>query len=584
MVTLIFDEWLNSFMKANDTTIKALVEGVKQFIIPVYQRKFAWNPDERKTKAMTVVKMWDDISELLDAEEKETHFFGSIVTMPISSGASEVTKYIVIDGQQRLISSSLLLAAIREVAKELKFDDSSPYIHFVEKLEEGFLFNRLREGDENYKIVPTKNDRDLYFRIMKNRDITDPYDKLVRAYRYFLTQVKQNSKELKSPNDIGKYLEALQNTLLNRLRIVDVKLEPEDDPHDVFESLNYTGIPLSNWDLVRNYILMHYKDPKIQEEKYTNIISIIEENIENDSEDFLRHFIGMNGKVTTSRNIYNSFKSLLPESKISNGIDEWDNKLDELYRVSKIYSNLIDSKEIEDTRIRNLVNFTTNRLKITTHFPLLMKLFVLFQDGTIDKEQIESSFKIIASYLLRRTTTNGSQGLNKFFPSIVVSLNNDPVTVLHESFSSGYYAAPDDRRFESYLSQGDVGSNDREIIKYLLFKLEQSYNKESPSLNDIQLEHIMPQTLSEEWKKELGDDWEEIHLVYLNKLGNLTITGYNQELHNFPFSRKKYGASGYENSSIRITKKLAEYEKWGREEIEDRGKILAKDIVGMWQI
>ena len=571
-------------MKANDTSIKALIEGVKQFVIPVYQRTFAWNPDERKTKAMTVVKMWDDISELLDVEEKETHFFGSIVTMPISSGASEVTKYIVIDGQQRLISSSLLLAAIRDVARGLKFEEASPYVHFVEKLEENFLFNRLREGDEKYKIVPTKYDRDFYFRILNNEEDVDPSDKLVRAYRFFLTQVKQNSKDLKNPNDAAKYLEALQTSLLKRLRIVDVKLDPEDDPHDVFESLNYTGIPLSNWDLVRNYILMHYKEPKLQEDKYNSIISNIEENVADDSEDFLRHFIGMNGKVTTSRNIYNSFKSLVPESKISDGGEAWDYKIEELYKVSKIYNKLIDTTEIEDARIRNLVNFTINRLKITTHFPLLMKLFELFQDGAIEKEQLETSIKMIASYLLRRSTINGTQGLNKFFPSIVALLNSDPVAVLHESFSTGYYAAPDDRRFESYLSQEDVGYTDREVIKYLLFKLEQSNNKEAPPLKDIQLEHIMPQTLSEEWKKELGEDWKDIHSTYLNKLGNLTITGYNQELQNLPFSRKKSGEKGYENSSIRITKKLAEYEKWGSKEIEERGKMLAKELGGMWKI
>ena len=163
-------------------------------------------------------------------------------------------------------------------------------------------------------------------------------------------------------------------------------------------------------------------------------------------------------------------------------------------------------------------------------------------------------------------------------------LNSDPVAVLHESFSTGYYAAPDDRRFESYLSQEDVGYTDREVIKYLLFKLEQSNNKEAPPLKDIQLEHIMPQTLSEEWKKELGEDWKDIHSAYLNKLGNLTITGYNQELQNFPFSRKKSGEKGYENSSIRITKKLAEYEKWGSKEIEERGKMLAKELGGMWKI
>jgi hypothetical protein len=363
-----------------------------------------------------------------------------------------------------------------------------------------------------------------------------------------------------------------------------VKLEDEDDPHDVFESLNYTGIPLSNWDLVRNYILMHYKEPRIQEEKYVNIINPIEENIGDESEEFLRHYVGMNGKVATSRNIYNSFKSIVPESKNAEGPEMWDNKIDELYEVSEIYSKFLNTTKIEDIKIRNLVIFTARRLKITTHFPLLMKLFKLFQDGTIEKEQLETSVKTIASYLLRRSIIYGSQGLNKFFPSIVVSLNSDPQAMLHNSFSSGYYAAPDDSRFESYLSQNDVGYTSKDLIKYILFKLEQSHNKEAPPMKELQLEHIMPQTLNEEWKRDLGEDWENIHSSYLNKLGNLTITGYNAELQNFSFTRKKYGEKGYENSSIKITKELAHYEKWGKEEIEERGKILAKKLVGMWKI
>ncbi len=579
-------------MKAHDTTIKALIEGVKQFDIPVYQRTFAWNPDDRKTKAMTVVKMWEDISELLDAEETETHFFGSIVTMPISSGASEVTKYIVIDGQQRLISSSLLLAAIRDVAKDLKFENNSPYFHFVEKLEENFLFNRLRDGDDKYRIVPTKDDKNFYFKILNGEANVNTSDRLVRAYWYFLTQVKQKLKELESPDNAGKYLDTLQRALLERMRIVDVKLESEDDPHDVFESLNYTGIPLSNWDLVRNYILMHYKDPKLQEEKYISIISTIQKNIEYKSEDksedrseeFLRRFIEMNGKVTTSRNIYNSFKSLIPESNISDGIDTWDKKIDELYKVSKIYNKLIHTTEIEDVRIRSLVHFTSKILDITTHFPLLMKLFLLFQDGEINEEQLGISVKIIASYLLRRTMIYGSPGLNKFFPGIAASLNSDPVDLLRESFSTGYYAAPDDRKFENYLSQDEVGYRDRNVIKYLLFELEKSNNKEAPPWKDIQLEHIMPQTLDDEWKKELGEDWENTHSAYVNKLGNLTITGYNQELQNFFFNRKKTGVNGYEHSSIRLTKQLADYEKWGSEEIEERGKMLAKELAAMWEL
>ncbi len=570
-------------MKANDTTFKDLIEGVKQFMIPVYQRTYAWDPDARKTKAMTVVKMWDDIYELFDTVETETHFFGSIVTMPVASGASGVSKFIVIDGQQRLISLSLLLTAIRNAASKLKVKEG-PYTYFVEKLEDGFLFNRLRDGDDRFKIIPTKSDRPHYFQILDQKESEFYYsDRLVRAYNFFANKVKNSLNEFKEVPDKMNFLENLQNTLLNRLKIVDVRLEQNDDPHDVFESLNYSGIPLSNWDLVRNYILMRYKDPKQQEKKYNDVIKDIENNIGDQSDEFLKDYLGMNGIITTSRNIYNSFKKLIPDS-LKNDDNDFETEIIKLTQASQIYRKLLKPKENEDTTVRNLITFTSSRLKITTHYPVLMKLLKMHEDKMIDEDQLRVSVKLVTSYLLRRALILSSQGLNKFFPGIAKSLNDDPETFLKKSFTSGYYGAPDDKRFIEVLEDSNIGLSNPLLTKYLLFKLEQSINKEVPNLNNLQLEHIMPQTLDQDWKNELGELWDQIHDTYVNKIGNLTLTGYNQELQNFKFSRKKSGEKGYENSSLKITKELANYEKWGEDEIKARGHKLAKEIAEMWHL
>ncbi len=573
-------------MKANDTSIKSLIEGVKQFLIPVYQRTFAWNPDERKTKAMTVVKMWDDIHELLDNDEGEIHFFGSIVTMPAMSSASEVSKFIVIDGQQRLISTSLLLAAIRDTAKEAKVQEGS-HAHFVEKLEEGFLLNRLREGEEKYKVVPTRSDKEYYFSIVNGEEpVLFRDSKIARAYRFFLDRVRKEIDGKTDPKEIGSSLDRLQNVLLNRLRIVDVRLDADDDPHDVFESLNYTGIPLSNWDLVRNYILMHYKDPKKQEEMYFNLVRRVEDNIKHNDEEFLRDFINMKGKVTTSRNIYNGFKSLTPYSKTNTSTD-WEMSMKELLDISEIYRTLVNTEEIENTKLRDLINFTTGRLKITTHFPVLMKLFKLYNDRTINNNQLTSSVEIVTSYLLRRSLSYSSQGLNKFFPGVAASLTKDSETQLRDIMTKGSYAAPDDRKFIETLKQEEVGYFNAEVVKYLLYTLEKSINKEAPGLEHLQLEHIMPRTLDEDWKNDLGPEWDRIHREFIDKLGNLTLTGYNQELQNFSFAKKKAGnkgKNGYSSSSIQITKELTHYDKWGEEEISKRGEELSNRIAKMWKI
>ena len=191
---------------------------------------------------------------------------------------------------------------------------------------------------------------------------------------------------------------------------------------------------------------------------------------------------------------------------------------------------------------------------------------------------------MVASYLLRRTLAFNSQGLNKFFPGIAAALTVDPEAYLRDTLTKGFFAAPDNRRFIEILRQEEVGYYNVEIVKYLLYRLEKSVNKEVPALEKLQLEHIMPQTLDEDWKDNLGPEWERIHREFVNKLGNLTLTGYNQELQNFSFAKKKSNKNGYSNSSLKITRELASYNNWGEQEITKRGEELSARIAGMWVI
>ena len=568
-------------MKASDTDLKSLIEGVKQFMIPVYQRRFSWSASDQRTKKMTVEKMWNDISDLMEDNHGDNdgliHFFGSIVTMPVLGSASEVSKFIVIDGQQRLISSFILLSAIRNEAASLKFDDKSPYSRFVKKLENEYIFNEYRETQEKYKLMPAMQDRADFFDIIDGKKSTGLNGRIASAYRYFQEHINKKTKPLKGPDEIAKYLESLKNTLLKRLRIVDVRLDQQDDPHDIFESLNYTGIPLSNWDLAKNYLLMHYEDPKIQEDRYSHIISLIEKNIETNSEDFLRDFISMNGIFTTTRDIYSNFKLSLSGSENEHDIAYWDDKLYYLNKVSNIYYNLFYLENIEDPAIKVALYFTKNILGTDTHFPILMKLFMLHEDGYIDGNQLRLSVEKTAAYLLKESfTLFGMKAVNKVFPNIAKSLDGNALTQLSNEFST-------DKDLEDELYRYDFSYKDK-LARYLLFRLEQQINKEAPSFDKIQLEHIMPQTLTQDWKDDLGDDWENIHKDYLNRLGNLTITGYNQTLGNDTFNEKKTMDNGYKDSSMRITRDLIHYERWGPAQIEERGKRIAKEIAKMWLI
>lgn len=574
-------------MKAVDSTIKNLLEGVKQFVVPVYQRQYTWSPDDRKTKAMTVVKMWNDINELIDTDLHDTHFFGSIVTFQVSSSASGVSRYVVIDGQQRLISVSLLLAAIRDAARELNVTDGH-YIHFVENLERNYIFNDLREGEERYRIIPTKLDKENYFNLLDNSIDDNAWDKITRSFYYFSKGIEKNftDNSLTNPHEKIRYLENLQNVLLNQLKIVDVSLQGQDDPHDVFESLNYTGIPLTNWDLVRNYVLMQYNDPKLQDEKYITLISPIQESIEPLNDEFLRNFVGLHGKVTTTRNIYNNFKLLVPSDPLSVSNEDWERKMEELKKTSKIFNSLYNPSELDNTGVADAVRFTTEVLEVSTHLPVLMKLFLLYDERSINAEQLESSMNTIRSYLVRRTLYyGGTQGLNKFFPTVAVSLDTNSETQLKESLTRGYYAAPDDDTFYNLLLRYRFDTfPDVKLIRNLLYLIEKDTNREVPNIDGLQLEHIMPQTLNENWKRDLGTEWERVYSQYISNIGNLTITGYNPEMQNYSFERKKSMHNGYCDSSIRMTRALCSRERWDENEITVRAQDISRQLTNMLSI
>ena len=573
------------FMEAHESTLKKLLEGVKQFVIPVYQRQFQWNPDERKHKMMTVTKMWSDVVSLMDTDGGSSHFFGSIVTAPLAGSASGVSRFLVIDGQQRLISTSLLLTAIRDAARKLENTDPH-YLHFVENIENNYLFNVLREGEEEYRIVPTKLDKENYFHILKGNRTTLNWDKLFRASRYFDTVIQEFLEEKGDSIDRFKLLESLENTILDKMRIVDVSLHDQDDPQDVFESLNYTGIPLSNWDLVRNFLLMHYDEPDKQDEKYSSLIEPIQQNIKDVEDDFLRNYLGMKGKVTTTRNIYNHFKELMTSTSPVDKENEWESRMKDLTAASRFFYLLNNPDEIEDTAVRDTVKFTTDILGMTTQYPIFMKLLSLRDDGSISDTTLISSMKIVSSYLLRRSLQYyGTQGLNKFFPTIVNSIGNDPESALRNELSRGYYSVLGDTEFfNTLLTHKFAYGIDVKIIKKLLYEIERSVNKEIPDLQDLQLEHIMPITLSDEWKTDLGEDWERVYNSYLDTIGNFTLTGYNQELQNFSFEKKRTMENGYKDSSLRITKELYSREKWGEKEMNERARKIASQIIEMWKI
>ncbi len=576
-------------MKASDSTLKNLLEGVKQFIIPIYQRQYQWQPDKRKHKMMTVEKMWNDIEMLMDSDETQSHFFGAIVILPLPHGPSELSKYLVIDGQQRLISTTLLLTVIRDLSRELNLTDSK-YENFDKSIEDNYIFNQYKRGEEKYKIIPTKPDKDSYFSILDNdKNKTESNNNLVKSYNYFFSQVKNYLDKLPDSKSKIEYLIKLESVLLHKMKIVEVLLsEKEDDnPKDVFESLNYAGIPLSNWDLVKNYLLMPYNSDN-QDEIYNKFIYFIEKNIYKNEDEFLRNYLGMKGKVVVTKNIYNEFKNIMKDLKN----EEWDKAINEIKNASNYFNWLKNPEKIIfpiNKSIIDDIKFFTKILNTTVHYPVLMKLFLLFENGNIDERSLYVSIKLINSYLLRMTicSPDVTKSLNKFFPIMAKDIiNNEPEKTIREDIKKeGYYKIPDDQVFMTSLMNYKFSSpSELKLVKKLLYEIEKTLNKEVPDIENLEVEHIMPKTLTEEWKKELGEEWQRIYNQYLHTIGNLTLTGYNSEMKNFSFDKKKNMQNGYKDSSIKITKNLSSISKWDENEIKQRLKELSEKIIEIWKI
>ena len=301
-------------MKAQDSPIKSILEGSKSFIIPIFQRGYRWT-SVGKEKDLTVGKFWEDLRSVIQGDETN-HFFGSLVTQSLDSNASDVTKYIIIDGQQRMITTVLLLCALRDTC-----DPKVPEeLEESKTIDDNYIKNVHRKGDNLFKIIPSSDERENFFAIVELPEKRISFPELNRnnfgkVYNYY----KSNIKELLSENSEGTRLDNIKkivNAILNQFVIVDVKLDANEDPYSVFESLNTTGMDLTNWDLIKNYILMKFKDQEYQKQmndQYFYEIENVLDNIDRTKikDEFMRHFLGSYGIITTSNKIYSTTKTAL---------------------------------------------------------------------------------------------------------------------------------------------------------------------------------------------------------------------------------------------------------------------------------
>mgnify|MGYP001045790288 CR=1 FL=1 len=548
-------------MKANDTQIRIFLEGTKQFIVPLFQRTYSW-------KKENIEKLWEDLEDTKNGSEL-THFFGSFVTMPVPSSASGVSKYIIIDGQQRLVTIFIFLAALRNRIIEI-----NPEYEKKDEINELYLINKYHPEDK-YKVVPTQADRKIFFTILNDvNPFVDSNHLIIETYRSF-------SNKLSTISDLNE-LVSLKDTILSKFSVVDIRLENEDDPYLIFESLNATGTPLTQADLVRNYLFMRLT-PNNQQNVYDKIWFPMQQNLQDYLENFIRHYLAMDGNIPNYNKIYTTFKEIV-DKKAKSEEDVID-MMKELSKYTKYYFAFLYPENESKEELKGYFE-KFNRLEVTTSYPLLLKLYDDYANRRLSIDNFVKCLHAIETYIVRRAVCGiPTNVLNKYFPTIYKSPDlTNIVPSLKGKLQSGTGARrmPDDYEFKQCLQERTLFGN--RILRYLLEEFEKFNNKEVVNFEELQIEHIMPQTLSDEWKKELGSDWELVYQKYLDTLGNLTLTGYNPEYSNKLFIEKRDMEKGFKDSGLQLNRGLAKLEKWTEKEIMDRAEELSKIGLEIWSI
>ncbi|RVY17383.1 DUF262 domain-containing protein [Helicobacter pylori] len=530
----------------------------KQFIIPIYQRLYSWKKEQCK-------QLWDDIIKIGGNDKMNGHFIGSILYAQVDGAHS--SPLLIIDGQQRLTSITLLFIALRNHSSD----------EVKRKEIESYLINSNKDGDKKFRLILSESDKDtLLFLIDKNkRKPSEPSLKIVENFKLFEEWIRKNTDKLET---IFKGLE--------KLMIVWIALKKEkDDPQLIFESMNSKGIELTQADLIRNYIVMETEVEK-QESFYNQYWRAMEEDFKQNEklfDRFVKHYLTIKiGKIPIEKRVYEAFKRYQQERGI-----ETETLLQDLQKYCGYFCQIAFKKEA-DKDLNKALSFLVD-LERDVIYPLLLELYSDYSDGVLSKQDFIPIIYLTESYICRRTVCGiPSNGLNKFFPSFTKKIDKKQyLKSVEEHFGSltGNQKFPNDFEFkDSFITKELYGRNKtkKKKTKYFLERLENFDTKEPVNTQECTIEHIMPQTLNLEWERDLGENFQAIHEKYLNTIGNLTLTGYNEKYSNNSFQEKRDMEKGFKQSPLKLNQSLKDLESFGEEEIKKRANDLVDWALKIW--
>lgn len=554
-------------MKGSASHLLEFLEGSrKRFIIPVYQRNYDWKQENCK-------QLFDDLVQVI-REKKQSHFFGSIV-----SYAHLRDEVVLIDGQQRITTVSLILIAMINAMKQgiMVSEDSN----LVDILQDTYIIDKYRKEERKVRLKPFRDDCNAFDRLIFNKEEDYVADsKVTHNYHYFFDRIT-NLKEL-TMDELYRAIDSLE--------IIDIVLEPEhgDDPQLIFESLNSTGLDLTEADKIRNFILMGLK-PDIQEKYYDDYWNKIENCTGSELDSFVRNYLTIEtGVIPNIRNVYQAFKAYAKGKDIQQ-------LLGQMLTYATAYKKLttFDLGDSEANEIAKRLDL----LDMTVAYPFLMAFMIYASDTGIYEKELVPVLSCIESFIFRRLMCDlPTNALNKIFATLHKFVVKNKKEADTYSDVMIYYletrklssAFPKDEEFLNGFTTKNIYAMRGKNKTYLFERLENGSSKEK---NDIvgniaegilTIEHIMPQTLSPWWRQELGEKYETIHEKWLHTIANLTLTGYNSTYSNKSFPEKKTIENGFLQSGLRLNQYIAKFDQWTEKELEIRKKYLSDKALKIW--
>ena len=552
-------------MDATKGNIFSILNGNKQFIIPVYQRYYSWEIEQCE-------RLWNDIVDM-QKRGKVGHFVGSIVNIAEQAMPTGVQKYMIIDGQQRMTTLTLLLIALRDYALDHKDDK----LINAKRIDNMLLKNEFEEDDERYKLLLTETDRKILIDLIEKRPIdNDETSRLLSNYKFFCNQiVKMNITPQEVYESVGK------------LQIVNITLDRTiDDAQVIFESLNSTGKELSASDLIRNYVLMGLEvneQKRIYEHLWRPMELMFDYEKQNYVMDkFFRDYLTMKStRIPKQNKVYEEFKAYHLNCEFGTVRE----LCQDLLTYAKYYTDMV-FKRSSNPILKSLYT-DIGDLKMEVAFPFLLKVQNDYHKGNINESQLEEILQLCISYVFRRSICGiPSNSHNKTFATLRNEIKpNDYMNSIKAFFilRDDYKEFPNDDKFRTAFITRDI-YNMRQR-NFILRHLENYGNKAPIIIENYTIEHIMPQNpkLNNEWQCELGDNWKEIQKKYLHTIGNLTLTAYNSEMSDKSFMEKMDMDGGFKESALRLNAYVVKLNEWNEEHIKERAEILADKAKQIWK-